>query len=66
MIIKYKKGDYNYDKWVVIADKVGITDQDNRDWLINFLQQMEDNANRTIPNFDDKNNFQVPWITDDK
>jgi hypothetical protein len=49
MIRKLKKGDYNYEKWVAVVDFVGVTDQDKRDWLINYLQQLEDNANFQIP-----------------
>jgi hypothetical protein len=46
---KIKKGDYNYEKWVAIVDFVGVTDQDKRDWLINYFQQLEDNGNVQIP-----------------
>ena len=50
--MKYKsklgEGDYNYEKWVAIVDFVGVTDQDKRDWLINYFQQLEDNGNMQI------------------
>ena len=40
-----KKGEYNYDKWEAVADKVGVIDQEKRDWLINFIHSLEDNMN---------------------
>jgi len=43
---KLKKGDYNYDKWVSVVDFVGVTDQEKRDWLINYFQQLEDNSRK--------------------
>lgn len=46
---KFKKDDYNYEKWVAIVDFVGVTDQDKRDWLINYFQQLEDNGNMQMP-----------------
>jgi hypothetical protein len=57
---KAKKGDYNYEKWIAVVDFVGVVDQEKRDWLINYFQQLEDNANWQMPtNFDDAN-FQIP------
>jgi len=47
-----KSRDYNYEKWIPIIDFIGLKDQVKRDWLINYLQSLEDNnvANYTPPN----------------
>lgn len=60
--LKVKKGDYNYEKWVAIVDFVGVTDQDKRDWLINYFQSMEDTLSWTPPPFPDT----PPKLFDDK
>jgi hypothetical protein len=49
MMRKLKKGDYDYEKWVAVVDYVGVIDQEKRDWLINYFQQLEDNGNVQIP-----------------
>ena len=46
---KAKKGEHNYEKWVAVVDFVGVVDQEKRDWLINYFQQLEDNGNMQIP-----------------
>jgi excinuclease UvrABC ATPase subunit len=46
---KAKKGEHNYKKWVAVVDFVGVVDQEKRDWLINYFQQLEDNGNMQIP-----------------
>ena len=51
--LKVKKGEHNYDKWVAIVDFVGVIDQEKRDWLINYFQQIEDAINWTPPKFND-------------
>ena len=42
---RFKKGDYNYDKWEAIVDKVGVLEQEKRDWLINYMQHLEGDGN---------------------
>ncbi len=59
------KSEYNYRKWEPIVDYVGVTDSIKRDWLIGYLQSLEDNGDmnyRTPEMIEFFNNNVLPSI----
>ena len=53
--MKAKKGEHNYEKWVPIVDFVDVFDEDKRDWLIGYFQELEDRQHPLrVPELDAK------------
>lgn len=37
--------EYNWNKWQPVIDFIGVTDTEKRNWLTQYLQNLEDNGN---------------------